>query len=364
MRSLPREGGGFARREALGFAEGRGQHPMLHDAFRRSLGDLRISVTDRCNFRCSYCMPFDEYTWIRREEILSFEEITRLARLFIALGVEKIRLTGGEPLVRKDLAELVRQLCRLEDLHDLCLTTNGSLLADQVEGLTRAGLRRINVSLDTLNAETFGRLTKRGDLQKVLQGLFLAKRVGLHPIKLNTVLERGVNDDEIIDLVEFARERGFAIRFIEYMDVGNANNWASEKMVPKAEVLERIASRFPLEEVGRRDGSAPAVDYRLADGSLEIGLIASVTEPFCASCTRARLTADGRLVTCLFSQQGHDLKGLMRRGATDAEITEVIETVWRRREDRYSEERLAALRSVSGYDPKERKKLEMISLGG
>ncbi|MBI2360419.1 MAG: GTP 3',8-cyclase MoaA, partial [Deltaproteobacteria bacterium] len=231
---------------------------MLRDAYNRPIQDLRISVTDRCNFRCIYCMPQDEYEWIEKKEILTFEEITRLANLFIQLGVEKIRLTGGEPLVRRDLHLLIAKLSQLGGLKDLCLTTNGSLLTDQVRGLKTAGLKRVNVSVDTLDPEKFERITKRGDLPKVLDGLFAAKSYGLHPIKINAVIERGVNDDDIISLVEFSREHGFAIRFIEYMDVGNTNNWTSEKLVSKKELLEKINARFPLKEVGRDNGHAPS----------------------------------------------------------------------------------------------------------
>jgi GTP 3',8-cyclase len=337
---------------------------MLRDAFNRPVKDLRISVTDRCNFRCSYCMPLEEYVWIDRREILSFEEIARLARLFVALGVEKIRITGGEPLVRKELHRLVRMLNALEGLRDICLTTNASLLSEQIAPLTDAGLKRINVSLDTLDPEKFKQITKRGDLDKVLEGLFAAKRAGLSPIKINAVVERGVNDDDIIPLVEFAREHGFSMRFIEYMDVGNANNWISEKIVSKKEILEKINARYPIREVGRDNGSAPAVDYEFVDGGPELGVIASVTEPFCSSCTRARLTADGKLVTCLFSDIGHDLKSLMRAGASDEKLTEIISSVWNNRTDRYSDERLAAMKSAEGYQPKSHHKIEMITLGG
>ncbi|MFQ5542660.1 MAG: GTP 3',8-cyclase MoaA [Candidatus Binatia bacterium] len=337
---------------------------MLSDAFNRSVKDLRISVTDRCNFRCTYCMPFDEYTWIDKKEILSFEEIARLANLFVQLGVDKIRLTGGEPLVRQDLEKLISKLSSFSGLKDLCLTTNGSLLTEKAPALKAAGLKRINVSMDTLNPEKFRRMTKRGELSKVLDGLFAAKRNGLRPIKINSVIERGVNDDDIIELVEFSRENGFAIRFIEYMDVGNANQWASEKMVSKKEILETINARFSLKEVGRDWGSAPSVDYQFTDGSGDIGVIASVTEPFCSSCDRARLTADGKLVTCLFSQVGHDLKALLRSASSDEEILEVIRSIWNKRRDRYSDERLEALLSSEGYDPSQRKKIEMITLGG
>ncbi|HTF38167.1 MAG TPA: GTP 3',8-cyclase MoaA [Blastocatellia bacterium] len=337
---------------------------MLRDAYNRPIKDLRISVTDRCNYRCTYCMPLEEYIWIDRSEILSFEEITRLSRLFAGLGVEKIRITGGEPLVRKDLHRLVGMLSRIEGVRDLCLTTNASLLSEQIGDLTAAGLKRINVSIDTLVAEKFKQITKRGNLDKVIEGLFAAKALGLHPIKINAVIERGLNDDDVIPLVEFAREHGFSMRFIEYMDVGNANNWISEKIVSKKEILATINARYPLREVGRDNGTAPAVDYEFTDGVGDVGVIASVTEPFCSSCTRARLTADGKLVTCLFSDQGHDLKLLMRNGATDEQLIEVISSVWTRRTDRYSDERLAAMNSPEGYQPKAHHKIEMITLGG
>ena len=337
---------------------------MSKDTFQRPLKDLRISVTDRCNFRCTYCMPLDEYEWIKRAEILTYEEIARLAALFVRLGVDKIRLTGGEPLLRKNLNQLISKLCLLPGIKDLCLTTNAALLAPQVAALRAAGLRRVNVSLDTLQPEKFRRMTKRGELDKVLEGLFAAKSQGFGPIKINAVIEKGVNDDEIIDLVEFARDNGFAMRFIEYMDVGNANQWTSEKMVSKAEILERISARYPLRQVGRDQGSAPSIDYEFIDGGGDIGVIASVTEPFCTSCTRVRLTADGRMVTCLFSQQGRDLKTPMRLGASDQELRDSIGSIWKARADRYSEERFLAMNSGRGYHPDEHKKIEMITLGG
>jgi len=338
---------------------------MIVDAFHRPLRDLRISVTDRCNFRCTYCMPLDEYEWLEKSEVLTFEEITRLARLFMALGVEKIRLTGGEPLARRDLHKLIAQLSALEPAPEICLTTNGSLLAEKIAALKAAGLRRINVSIDSLQPERFRQITKRGDLKKVLEGLFAAQRLGLQPIKINTVIERGVNDDEILDLVAFAREHQFSIRFIEFMDVGNANEWRLEKIVSKQDIIATINARFPLREIGREKGSAPAVDYEFVDGrGGDVGVIASVTEPFCGSCTRARLTADGKFVTCLFATTGYDVKKLLRRGASDAEVLDVLQTIWGKRRDRYSEERLAALRSAVGYNPKRQKKIEMISLGG
>ena len=308
-------------------------------------------------------MPLDQYEWISKKEILTFEEITRLATLFVGLGVEKIRLTGGEPLVRQNLDQLVAKVAAISGLKDLCLTTNGALLAEKIDSLKAAGLKRINISLDTLDPEKFRRMTKRGDLEKVLEGIFAAKDHGLHPIKLNAVIERGVNDDDILELVEFSREHGLAIRFIEYMDVGNSNNWTSEKLVSKAEILEKISSRYPLREIGRDQGSAPSVDYEFIDGRGDLGVIASVTEPFCSSCTRARLTADGKLVTCLFSQMGHDVKALLRNGTSDEDLVKFLSGVWQARRDRYSADRLEAMRS-SHYDPKSHKKIEMISLGG
>ena len=336
---------------------------MLIDSFRRPLRDLRISVTDRCNFRCTYCMPQDEYDWIDKREILSFEEIARVARIFVRAGVEKLRLTGGEPLVRTNVERLVAELAPIEGLKELCLTTNGSLLAEKAAALKANGLMRINVSIDTLDAEKFRRMTKRGDLDKVLEGLFAAKKAGLAPIKINAVVERGVNEGDILDLVAFAREQGFTMRFIEYMDVGNANDWTSKKLVPKKEIVEAIHARFPLKEIGRSRGSAPAVDYEFADGGGQVGVVASVTEPFCSTCNRARLTADGKLVTCLFSSVGHDLKTRLRSGASDEELFDFIAGIWRVRNDRYSAERLEAMRS-SAYDPKNHKKIEMITLGG
>jgi cyclic pyranopterin phosphate synthase len=335
----------------------------VHDTLGRALKDLRVSVTDRCNFRCSYCMPLDKYEWIDRREILTFEEITRLARLFVRLGVEEIRLTGGEPLLRHGLESLVAQLAEIEGLIDLSLTTNASLLRDQASVLVKAGLQRINVSLDTIDPVKFQELTRRDDLGNVLEGIFAAKRHGLHPVKINTVIERGFNDNEILDLVEFSRRNGFWIRFIEYMDVGNSNNWVSERMVSKKEILEIINARHALKEVGRHDQSTPAVNYEFLDGAAHVGVIASVTEPFCRGCTRARLTADGRLVMCLFASQSHDLKKLMRAGASDGDILESIRAAWSGRTDRYSEERLEAMNS-GDYKPGSRRKIEMISLGG
>ena len=341
----------------------RSRRLVLLDSFQRPLEDLRISVTDRCNFRCTYCMPLDEYEWIRKSEILTFEEITRVARIFSGLGVKKIRLTGGEPLLRRDLEHLIARLAELPGV-ELCLTTNGTSLAEKAAVLREAGLRRINVSIDTLDPEKFRRMTQRGKLAPVLDGLFAARDAGFRPIKINAVIEKGVNDEEVLDLVEFTRTNGFALRLIEYMDVGNANQWTSDKLVSAGELLAAIHAKYPLRKVSRARGTAPAVDYEFVDGRGDLGVIASVTEPFCGSCTRARLTADGKLVTCLFSSEGSDIKARLRSGADDDELRAWIESIWRKRNDRYSEERLRALQSDKGYQASERKKIEMITLGG
>ena len=333
------------------------------DALGRRLKDLRISVTDRCNFRCSYCMPLDKYEWIDRHEILTFEEITRLSKLFVRLGVEEIRITGGEPLLRHGLENLIIQLAVLPGLKDLSLTTNASLLSEKAAVLAQSGLKRINVSLDTIRPDKFKLMTRRDDLAQVLEGLSAAKLNGMKPIKINSVIQRGVNDDDVLELVEFSRQNGYWIRFIEYMDVGNSNNWVSGRMVSKSEILDKISARYPLREIGRQDENAPAVNYQFLDGIGNVGVIASITEPFCVGCTRARLTADGKLVLCLFSDQSCDLKKLLRSGATDDELLDCIRNAWRSRADRYSEERLEAMNS-GDYQPKQRRKIEMISLGG
>lgn len=325
--------------------------------------DLRISVTDRCNFRCTYCMPHDEYQWVSRSEVLSFDEIERLARIFVAHGVSQIRLTGGEPLVRKELSTLVRKLRSVPNLEDLSLTTNGALLAPQAATLKAAGLDRINISIDTLRPDRFREITQRGDLDAVLEGLFAAKAAGMRPIKLNAVIIRGFNDDELLELVAFGRTHGVEIRMIEYMDVGNASGWSAKRTFTKREMVETIHAAFPIRELGRAGGSAPAVDYEFIDGGGRIGLIGSVTEPFCESCTRVRLTADGRLVTCLFAESGFDLKSGMRQGATDQDLSDFIGSVWSGRVDRYSDARWEQLRSGKPYQPPARK-IEMITLGG
>jgi cyclic pyranopterin phosphate synthase len=324
--------------------------------------DLRISVTDRCNFRCTYCMPHDEYKWVERAEVLTFDEIERLARLLVGLGVSHIRLTGGEPLVRRELDKLVGQLRGIPGLKDLSLTTNGALLGAQAAALKGAGLERVNVSIDTLKEDRFRQITQRGDLAPVLEGLFGAKAAGMHPIKINAVIIRGFNDDELLDLVEFGRKHGFEMRFIEYMDVGNSSGWEPARTFTKREMLEAIHARYPVKEVGRAGGSAPAVDYEYLDGAGVVGIIGSITEPFCSSCGRARLTADGRFVTCLFAEAGFDLKTPLREGATDEQLTEMIRAIWMGRGDRYSDLRWEALQSGKPYQTT--RKIEMITLGG
>ncbi len=344
-------------------------HPPSHnhlmpltDTLQRPLRDLRVSVTDRCNYRCNYCMPLDEYVWTEKSALLSFEEITRLASIFVRHGVEQIRLTGGEPLVRQNLPELVARLTELDGLRDLSLTTNGSLLTARAAELRRAGLNRINVSLDTLRADRFLKLTKRGDLAEVLTGIQTAREVGFKTIKINAVVIEGVNEDEIIDLVDYSRAEGLEIRFIEFMDVGNANDWSLKRTVSKKKILQTIQSRYPLKEVGHRNGRAPATEYEFLDGIGSVGIIGSVTEPFCSSCTRGRLTADGRLVTCLFSETGFDLKSLLRGGESDEAIASAINSAWSKRQDRYSDERWKALQSGNYLDSG--RKIEMITLGG
>jgi cyclic pyranopterin phosphate synthase len=312
------------------------------DRFGRPLADLRISVTDRCNFRCTYCMPreaFGEgFRFLPHREILSFEEISRLARLFHRLGVRKIRLTGGEPLLRRDLWELIRQLAALPAT-ELALTTNGSLLAQQAEALRGAGLDRVSISLDSIRDDTFRRMNDVDlPVATVLRGIAIAADVGLKPIKINTVVRRGVNDGEVLELVEFAREKGYILRLIEYMDVGTLNGWRLDDVVPMAELRRRVESMHELEPLAG-DVSQVARRFRYADGGGEIGFIASITQPFCAGCSRMRLSADGRLFTCLFAQSGVSLRDPLRSGANDDDLLGTIQSTWRRRTDRYSEER-------------------------
>ena len=314
-----------------------GEHAL--DTFARPLRSLRISVTDRCNLRCAYCMPEDDYVWLPREEILSFEEIEALADVFIGLGVQKFRLTGGEPLLRRDLPTLVRALASRSGVRDLALTTNGVLLAAQVNGLVEAGLRRITISLDTLRAERFQRLAGRGELSRVLDGIAAARRAGLR-IKLNCVIVRGVNDDELADLIEFGRSAAAEVRFIEYMDVGGATHWSRDQVVSRQEMLDVLGRRYGPIEPMVTDPNAPAERFVLPDGTV-FGIIASTTAPFCGACDRSRLTADGMWYLCLYATQGVDLRNALRSGESHGAIASRIANAWRERNDRGAEQRLA-----------------------
>src|SRR6266545_2186248 len=318
---------------------------LLADSLGRSLRDLRVSVTDRCNFRCVYCMPKDvfgrDYPFLPHADLLTFEEIARLARLFKAHGVEKIRLTGGEPLLRRNLERLVEMLAAIGGL-DLTLTTNGALLARRARELKAAGLNRVTVSLDAIDDGIFRAMNDADfPVAKVLEGIDAAACAGLAPIKINMVVKRGMNEREILPMAHRFKGSGHVLRFIEYMDVGQTNGWRMDEVVPAREILAAIASEFPLEPVEAAYRGEVARRWRYADGSGEIGVIASVTQPFCGDCTRARISADGQLYTCLFAVRGHDLRALVRSDASDADITAAIEAIWSRRTDRYSELRTA-----------------------
>ena len=303
----------------------------LIDGHGRPIGDVRISVTDRCNFRCQYCMPAEGLPWLKRDALLSYEEIARLVRLLAAMGVHDVRLTGGEPLVRRDLWRLVEQLAAIEDVHDLSLTTNGYLLTRQVDDLVRAGLRRLNVSLDSLAPDRFFQLTRRDALAQVLEGLEAAQQhPELRPIKVNVVALRDFTELEVLRFAEFARQNPYEVRFIEFMPLDADHAWTREKVLPNAEIVAMIDAVYPLEAVGReRHGTARR--YRFADGNGSMGFISPVSEPFCGDCNRIRLTAEGELRTCLFSLTETDLRGPLRAGATDAELEEIVRAaVWRK----------------------------------
>jgi len=333
----------------------------LKDTFGRRIHDLRISVTDRCNYRCPYCMPAEifgeRYHFLPRAEVLGYEEIARLTRIFVSLGVEKVRITGGEPLVRQDVVELVAQLSRLEGVDDLTLTTNGYLLAEYAEGLKQAGLKRITVSLDSLNPEVYAEMNGRGfDPSRTLEGIAAADRVGITPVKINAVVERGVNDHTALDLARHFKGSGHILRFIEFMDVGNLNAWDRSRVVPSAELVALINAGNRIEPVSPNYAGEVAERWRYVDGSGEIGFISSVTQPFCTGCTRARLSPEGRLFTCLFASDGQDLKTPLRAGATDDELRALIAGTWVGRSDRYSE-----LRAETGSSAR---KVEMYQIGG
>ena len=335
-----------------------GTYPL--DTLGRPLHDLRISVTDRCNFRCVYCMPKEvfgkDFQFLPRAEILTFEEIERLAQIFVSLGVQKIRLTGGEPLVRRNLEVLVEKLAKIGDL-DLTLTTNGSLLSQKARSLAEAGLRRVTVSLDSLDDATFKRMNDADfPVAKVLAGIEAAHAAGLAPIKINMVTKRGVNETSIVPMARYFKGTGMTLRFIEFMDVGSTNGWRLDDVVPAREIIAMIDREMPLEPVQSGYRGEVAARYRYKDGSGEIGVISSVTQPFCADCTRARLSADGALYTCLFATQGHDLRALLRSGASDEEISSAIAAVWTERTDRYSDLRSEQTAGLH--------KIEMSFIGG
>ncbi len=340
--------------------------PSITDQLGRPLHDLRISVTDRCNFRCPYCMPAEiygeSYRFLPKPELLTFEEIERLARLFVDLGAEKLRITGGEPLLRHGLPLLLESLSGIEGVRDLTLTTNGYLLARQAETLHNAGLRRITVSLDSHDDATFQRMSGRDFARaRVLEGIEAADAAGLRPIKINCVVQRGVNDDGIVDLARHFQGSGHIVRFIEFMDVGTLNDWDLSQVVSAREIIERLDAALPLEPVDPNYSGEVAKRWRYKDGSGEIGVISSVTEPFCRDCTRARLTTEGRLVTCLFAEGGIDLRSPLRDGEHDDQLRARIAQVWDRRSDRYSEERTGRTRLGKSVA---RPKIEMYQIGG
>ncbi|WP_240514657.1 GTP 3',8-cyclase MoaA [Bacillus cereus] len=332
------------------------------DKLHRPLKDLRISVTDRCNFRCRYCMPEEifgpDYSFLSNDKILSFDEIERITRIFVSLGVRKLRITGGEPLLRRGLTQLIERLHKIDGVEDIGLTTNGSLLKKFAPDLYKAGLSRVTVSLDSLEEERFFYLNgNRSKVQKVLEGIQAAAEVGMK-IKINMVVQKGKNEQDILQMAQYFKENKHILRFIEYMDVGNYNGWELKEVVSKQEIVDTIHKVMPLERVEAHYPSEVATRYRYKGSDEEIGIISSVTDSFCSSCTRARISAEGKLYTCLFASKGNDLRELLRSGYTDEEITDVVRDIWNNREDRYSEERL------SNSNKKRVPKIEMSHIGG
>ncbi len=336
----------------------------LADTLARPLRDLRISVTDRCQFRCTYCMPREvfgrDFAFLPREQLLTFEELTRLARVFAGLGVRKLRLTGGEPLLRRDLEKLVAMLAGIGGIQDIALTTNGALLARKARALADAGLRRVTVSLDSLDDTVFMALNDAGfPVARVLEAIAAAAGARLAPVKVNMVVKRGCNEQSILPMAAHFRGSGHVLRFIEYMDVGTSNGWRLDDVIPAAEIISLIGGQWPLEPLTPSYPGEVARRYRYLDGAGEIGIIASVTQPFCRGCTRARLSADGKLYTCLFAGNGHDLRGPLRAGASDQALREQISSIWTQRADRYSE-----LRTGQTSRKKVSRKVEMSHIGG
>ncbi|UYN92951.1 MAG: GTP 3',8-cyclase MoaA [Anaerolineales bacterium] len=333
----------------------------LVDTLARPLHDLRISVTDRCNFRCTYCMPKEvfgkQYQFLPQEQLLSFDEIEQVTRAFVALGVRKVRLTGGEPLMRKDLESLIARLAALPGVQDIALTTNGSFPLERVHSLKAAGLKRMTVSLDALDDETFKRMNDVDfPVERVLEWIAESARAGFAPVKVNMVVKRGVNEHAILPMARYFRQHGHILRLIEYMDVGHSNGWRMDDVLTARQMVDIISAELPLEPLEANYRGEVAERYRYADGSGELGIIASVSQPFCGDCSRARISADGRLFTCLFALGGADLRGLVRRGADDAALQAAIAAVWQKRADRYSELRSANTAALP--------KVEMSYIGG
>ena len=334
--------------------------PIL-DKFRRPLRDLRVSVTDRCNFRCPYCMPAEiygeRYQFLPRNDLLTFEEITRIVNITVGLGVKKVRITGGEPLVRQEVEKLVSMISRINGVEDLAMTTNAYLLSGMAQTLKDAGLHRITVSMDSVDDDVFQRMNGRGfGTAKVMNGIDSAKRAGFNPIKINAVVQKGINDHTLVDLAKWCRDNGHIPRFIEYMDVGTLNEWKLDEVIPASEIVRIIGEELPVEQLDPAYVGEVARRYRYLDDKGEFGVISSVTQPFCGDCTRLRLSPEGRIVTCLFAETGTDLREPMRNGATDEQVSDIIQGTWRVREDRYSEER------TTMNEP--RSKVEMYHIGG
>ncbi|AIY77240.1 GTP 3',8-cyclase MoaA [Bacillus anthracis] len=332
------------------------------DKLQRPLKDLRISVTDRCNFRCRYCMPEEifgpDYSFLSNDKILSFDEIERITRIFVSLGVRKLRITGGEPLLRRGLPQLIERLNKIDGVEDIGLTTNGSLLKKFAPDLYKAGLSRVTVSLDSLEEERFFYLNgNRSKVQRVLEGIQAAAEVGMK-IKINMVVQKGKNEQDILQMAQYFKENKHILRFIEYMDVGNYNGWELKEVVSKQEIVDAIHQVMPLERIEANYAGEVATRYRYIGSEEEIGIISSVTDSFCSSCTRARISAEGKLYTCLFASKGNDLRELLRSGYTDEEITDIVRDIWNNREDRYSDERL------SNTSKKRAPKIEMSHIGG
>jgi cyclic pyranopterin phosphate synthase len=336
----------------------------ITDTLNRPLHDLRISLIDRCNFRCPYCMPSEKYhhayQFLDKNQWLSFEEITRLAAIAVGLGVSKLRLTGGEPLLRPDLDVLIRQLAAIPGVEDLALTTNGSMLTEWAQRLKAAGLHRLTVSLDTLDETIFHQMSgEKGSVGDVLEGIRAAEDAGFGSIKINAVIKRGLNDHTILDLIKHFRGTGHSMRFIEYMDVGNQNHWDKTQVVPSSEIISSIDAQFPLQRIHDTQGGGTSEIYRFKDGEGEVGFISSVTRAFCATCNRLRLSADGKIYTCLFATQGIDLGSSLRQGANDDKLAEIIKRAWHQRIDRYSQ-----IRSEVRHHSKTSPKIEMYQIGG